>query len=193
MDKRGVPKAIYVDNGSNYSSKEFATICTRLGTVLIHTPVRDGAAKGKIERFFRTVRDEFLTRDLSRITTLRELNDLFTRWLELTYHERIHTTLGMKPIDRFGLDLTRIHRLTQSPYSTELFMLEDTRKVRTDNTFSFNSLRYEAPRDMRGKTITIRYLRHTGFAPTVYQDGVRLGDATLLDRVANDRRPDIEF
>lgn len=193
LDKRGVPKAVYVDNGSNYSSKEFATICTRLGTVLIHTPVRDGAAKGKIERFFRTVRDEFLTRDLSHITTLRELNDLFTRWLELTYHERIHTTLGMKPIDRFGLDLTRIRRLTQSPYSTELFMLEDTRKVRADNTFSFNSLRYEAPRDMRGKTITIRYLRHTGFAPTVYQDGVRLGDATLLDRVANDRRPDIEF
>jgi transposase InsO family protein len=51
--KRGVPKAVYVDNGSNYSSKEFAMICTRLATVLIHTPVRDGAAKGKIERFFR--------------------------------------------------------------------------------------------------------------------------------------------
>ena len=56
LHKRGVPKAVYVDNGSNYAAKEFATICVRLGTVLIHTPVRDGAAKGKIERFFRTSR-----------------------------------------------------------------------------------------------------------------------------------------
>jgi len=193
LDKRGVPKAVYVDNGSNYTSREFATICTRLGTVLIHTPVRDGAAKGKIERFFRTVRDEFLTRDLSHIRTLRDLNAAFTEWLELTYHERVHTTLGMKPIDRFGLDLNRVRYLTDSPYSTELFMLEDTRKVRSDNTFGFNSLRYEAPRDMRNKTITIRYLRHTGFPPAVYQDGVRLGDATLLDPVANDRRPSNDF
>ena len=193
LDKRGVPKAVYVDNGSNYASKEFATICTRLGTVLIHTPVRDGAAKGKIERFFRTVRDEFLTRDLSHIHTLRDLNAAFIEWLETIYHDRIHTTLGMKPIDRFGLDLDRVRRLSGSPYCAELFMLEDTRKVRIDNTFSFNSRRYEAPRDMRGKTITIRYQRHTGFPPAVYQDGDRLGDATLLDPVANDRRPNIEF
>ena len=193
LHKRGVPKAVYVDNGSNYAAKEFATICVRLGTVLIHTPVRDGAAKGKIERFFRTVRDEFLTRDLSHLHTLRDLNAAFIEWLELTYHNRVHTTLGMKPIDRFGLDLDRIRYLAGNPYSAELFMLEDTRKVRIDNTFSFNARRYEAPRDMRGKTITIRYHRHTGFPPAVYEDGVRLGDATLLDPVANDRRPNIEF
>jgi transposase InsO family protein len=189
LAKRGVPKAVYADNGSNYGSKEFATICARIGTVLIHAPVRDGAAKGKIERFFRTVRDEFLTHEISRIRTLRKLNEEFTKWLELTYHDRVHTTLGMKPIDRLGLDLPRIRRLADNPYSAELFMLEDTREVRADNTFSFNNMRYEPPRDLRRKTITIRYQRHTGFAPVVYQDGERLGDATLLDRVANDRRP----
>jgi len=157
------------------------------------TPPCATAAKGKIERFFRTVRDEFLTRDLSHIHTLRDLNAAFIEWLETTYHNRIHTTLGMKPIDRFGLDLDRIRYLAGNPYSTELFMLEDTRKVRIDNTFSFNARRYEAPRDMRNKTITIRYHRHTGFPPAVYEDGIRLGDATLLDPVANDRRPDIGF
>ncbi len=157
------------------------------------TPPCATAAKGKIERFFRTVRDEFLTRDLSHIHTLRDLNAAFIEWLETTYHNRIHTTLGMKPIDRFGLDLDRIRYLAGNPYSTELFMLEDTRKVRIDNTFSFNARRYEAPRDMRNKAITIRYHRHTGFPPAVYEDGIRLGDATLLDPVANDRRPDIGF
>ena len=108
---------MYVDNGSNYSSKEFSLICARLGTVLIHTPVRDGASKGKIERFFRTVRDQFLVRDLSQIRSLQQLNVEFTRWLEDTYHQRVHSTLGMKPIDRFGLDLARVRHLTENPFS----------------------------------------------------------------------------
>ncbi|MCX6864891.1 MAG: DDE-type integrase/transposase/recombinase [Verrucomicrobia bacterium] len=192
--KRGIPKAVYVDNGSNYSSKELIVICARLGTVLIHTPVRDGAAKGKIERFFRTVRDQFLVRDLSHVNSLEQLNKEFSCWVEDTYHRREHSTLGMKPIDRFGLDLGRVRHLATNAFSDELFLLESTRKVRVDNTFSFNNTRYEAPRDLRNTTITIRHHREgIGFAPVVYQDGARLGEAVPLDFVANDRRPDIEF
>lgn len=192
--KRGIPKAAYVDNGSNYSSKEFGLICARLGTVLIHTPVRDGASKGKIERFFRTVRDQFLVRDLSHIRHLRQLNDEFTQWVETTYHTREHSTLGMKPIDRFGLDLNLIRRIADNLYDSELFLLESTRKVRTDNTFSYDSIRFEAPRDLRNTTITIRHNRPgLGFPPVVYQNGQRLGEATKLDMIANDRRPNIEF
>ena len=192
--KRGIPRAIYVDNGSNYSSKELGLICTRLGTVLIHTPVRDGAAKGKIERFFRTVRDQFLVRDLSRLTSLQQLNSEFIRWLEDTYHTREHSTLGMKPIDRFGLDLARVRHLAADPFSAELFMVETTRQVRADNTFSFNAVRYESPCDLRHSTITLRHNRtdpDAAMAPVVYQDGLRLGHALRLDMVANDRRPGI--
>ena len=194
LDKRGIPKAVYVDNGSNYSSREFGLICARLGTVLIHTPVRDGAAKGKIERFFRTVRDQFLVRDLSRLESLRQLNSEFTRWVEDTYHLREHSTLGMKPLDRFGLDLARVRRLAVNPFNDELFLLESTRKVRADNTFSYNGTRYEAPRDLRDTTITIRHHRpDIHFPPVVYHDGERLGEAVKLDPVANDRRPGTEF
>lgn len=193
--KRGVPKAMYVDNGSNYSSAELATICTRLGTVLIHTPVRDGAAKGKIERFFRTVREQFLVRNLSAITSFCELNREFIRWVEDTYHTREHATLGMKPIDRFGLDLSRIRYLATSEYNAELFMVEDTRKVRADNTFLFNNVRYEAPRDLRGLTITLRHDRHRPAVPQpiVYHEGQRLGMAEALNFLANDRRPLNDF
>jgi transposase InsO family protein len=192
--KRGVPKAIYADNGSNYAAKEFAQICLRLGTILLHTPVRDGAAKGKIERFFRTVRDQFLIRDLSAISNLDELNDHFTRWVEDTYHMREHGTIGMKPIDRFGLDLHLTRYLQNSEFNQELFYLEATRKVRTDNTFSFQTIRYEAPRDLRNSTITIRYSRFQDHsAPIVYQDGQRLGTAAPVDFIANDRKPDLSF
>jgi hypothetical protein len=100
----------------------------------------------------------------------------------------------MKPIDRFGLDLSRVRYLAAGPFGSELFLLESTRKVRADNTFSYNATRYEAPRDMRNTTITIRHDRAgLGFPPVVYQEGVRLGEAVKLDMVANDRRPDIEF
>jgi putative transposase len=190
--KRGVPKAVYADNGSNYASKEFAQICTRLGSVLIHTPVRDGAAKGKIERFFRTVRDQYLCQNLDPIFCIEELNEHFTRWVEDTYHTREHSTLGMQPLDRFGLDLNRIRHLQHCDFNEELFFLETTRKVRTDNTFNFRKIRYEAPRDLRGKTITIRYSRfvtNTTDAPIGYFDGERLGHIIPVDFVHNDRKP----
>ena len=189
--KRGVPRAIYVDNGSNYASKEMSLACCRIGTVLIHTPVRDGAAKGKIERFFKTVRDRFLVRNLKDIT-LEELNDEFRTWVEENYHTRRHSTLDMKPIDRFGLDLERIQWLQQSIYNKEIFYAEKTRKMRADNTFQYNSVRYEAPRQLPMATITIRYDRYnTNQPPIVYYNDQRLGEATPLDLIDNDRKPNL--
>ena len=58
--KRGKPERLYFDNGSNYTAKEILQACVRLDIRLSHAPVRDGAAKGKIERFFRGFRDRFL-------------------------------------------------------------------------------------------------------------------------------------
>ena len=96
----------------------------------------------------------------------------------------------MKPIDRFGMDLNRVRYLTTSEYSAELFYLEATRSVRADNTFSYNSRRYEAPRDLRKKKISIRYNRaNPGEDPVIYSEGVRLGCAIPLDFLANDRKP----
>ena len=43
--KRGLCECVYVDHGSNYSSHELSLVCERIGAILCHTPVRDGAAK----------------------------------------------------------------------------------------------------------------------------------------------------
>lgn len=102
--KRGIPEQLYVDNGSIYCSLEITLICARIGCILRHTPLRDGSAKGKVERFFRRVREQFLSRSLD-LLTLEALNRQFTLWLEDEYNSSIHSSLGMKPIDRFGLDL----------------------------------------------------------------------------------------
>jgi transposase InsO family protein len=187
--KRGVPSSLYVDNGSIYSSKEILQICARVGCLLHHTPVRDGAAKGKIERFFRTVRDQFLARDLD-LSSLETLNRAFTHWAEEGYNAQTHSVLGMSPLDRFALDRSRIRYLPPNEANDELFFVEEERRVRADNTFSFKSLRFEAPRHLPDRTIQVRFQR---FRPTrrviVYYKGERMGEARPLDPIANDRKP----
>lgn len=186
--KRGIPQTLYVDNGSIYTSREINQICARLGIVLCHTPVRDGAAKGKIERFFRTVRDQFLLQKLD-LSSLETLNRQFHLWLESDYNAHVHGTLQMKPIDRFGLDLKRIRFLDPMAANDELFYLEETRAVRKDNTFSVGAIRYEAPRNLSRRQIEVRFNRASPNRIVVFYKGERMGEATRLDFLANDRPP----
>jgi hypothetical protein len=182
--KRGLPEQLLVDNGSIYCSQEITLICARVGCVLRHTAVRDAAAKGKIERFFRRVRDQFLIRNLD-LSSIQVLNQQFTQWVEQDYNATVHSTLGMKPIDRFGVDLLRIRFLRPSEDTDELFYAEATRTVKKDNTFSFQGQRYETPIDLRGKEIVVRYERRGKGAVIVYENQRRLGQARLLDAIAN--------
>jgi transposase InsO family protein len=184
--KRGVPEQLLVDNGSIYSSQEITLICARVGCILRHTSVRDAAAKGKIERFFRRVRDQFLVKKLD-LSSLETLNRQFTLWVENDYNAAAHDAIGMKPIDRFGIDLTRVRFLPPSEYNDELFYAEATRKVKKDNTFSFSGRRYETPVDLRDKEIQLRYdrRRQDTAAVVIYHKGQRQGAARLLDAVAN--------
>jgi transposase InsO family protein len=187
--KRGVPHALYVDNGSIYSSKEILQICARVGCLLHHTPVRDGAAKGKVERFFRTVRDQFLARDLD-LSSLETLNRQFTQWVEENYNAQVHSILGMSPLDRYALDRKWVRFLPPNEANDELFFVEEERHVRADNTFAFKSLRWEAPRHLPDRTIHIRFQRsQPASRVVVYYKGERMGEARLLDAVANDRKP----
>jgi transposase InsO family protein len=185
--KRGLPEQLLVDNGSIYSSQEITLICARVGCILRHTAVRDAAAKGKIERFFRRVRDQFLVRKLD-LSCLEALNRQFTHWVENDYNALPHDAIGMKPIDRFGIDLARVRFLAPSEHNDELFYAEATRKVKKDNTFSFAGRRYETPVDLRDKEIQLRHDRRrqdTSAVVVIYHKGQRLGAARLLDTVAN--------
>jgi transposase InsO family protein len=187
--KRGVPACLYVDNGSIYTSREIIQICARVGCLLAHAPVRDGAAKGKIERFFRTVRDQFLSLQLD-LSCLETLNRQFTHWVEEQYNAAPHSVLGMPPLDRFALDRNRVRFLPPNEANDELFFVEEDRQVRLDNTFSFQSVRFEAPRHLPERTIQVRFERK---APArrviVYYKGQRMGEARPLNAVANDRKP----
>lgn len=186
--KRGVPDTLYVDNGAIYTCAEINQICARVGTLLCHTPVRDGAAKGKIERFFRGVRDRFLIRELD-LSSLEALNRQFRDWVENEYHDTVHGTLQMKPRDRFALDTRRIRFLDPMDANDELFFFEEDRAVRKDNTFQLGGIRYEAPRDLSARTIQVRHRRGQPGRVIVFYKGERIGQALPLDFLANDRPP----
>jgi transposase InsO family protein len=188
--KRGVPEQIYADNGAIYACKELLLVCSRLAIILSHAPVRDGAAKGKIERFFRRVRESFLERNLD-LSSLEALNKAFTAWVEDEYNSQVHSTLQMRPIDRFGLDLKRIRFLPVCEANDEIFFIEEERLVRADNTFSLRNIRFEPPVELHGRQIRVRFDRKNFGANkvVVYYKDQRIGPARPVDFAANDRFP----
>ena len=111
LASRGRPAQIYVDNGACFIDAGLRRACAVLGIKLTHSQPGKPAGRGKIERFFRTVRDQFLveistdTSDPASAGTcvgsLAELNALFTAWVEQVYHQRVHTETGMAPLARF--------------------------------------------------------------------------------------------
>jgi putative transposase len=91
---RGVPESVYVDNGSAFVDSWLLRACATLGIKLTHSTPGRPQGRGKIERFFRTVRDQFLVElgdPAAEIADLAALNRLFTAWVETVYHPAIHS------------------------------------------------------------------------------------------------------
>ncbi len=131
--------------------------------------------------------------DASRVIThgeffsLKKLNGQFRVRVEEEYNAAVHGTLQMKPVDRFALDLKRIRFLEPMDFSEELFFFEQERCVRKDNTFQVRNIRYEAPRDLAGRKIQVRFNRANLTRIVVFYKNERMGEATELDFYANDR------
>ena len=157
----GLPKRIYCDNGPIFSTSHLQVACARLGIALIHSRPYDSPSRGKIERFFRTVRAKFLsTLPIDEINSLEQLNQRFERWLEKEYHKHLHTGIAQTPMERYIQDLnsnpTAIKRVAEEELD-RAFQVTIKRKVKNDATVSVNSNSYECPHRFIGKTVEIRF------------------------------------
>jgi len=104
LGSRGVPRSIYVDNGSAFVAAPLLRACAVLGIRLVHSRPGRPEGRGKIERFFRTVRDQFLVEIDARrdeVAGLVEMNRLFAAWVETAYHRRVHSETKTAPLERF--------------------------------------------------------------------------------------------
>jgi putative transposase len=185
--KRGQPERLYFDHGANYTSREILQACLRLNIHLSHAPVRDGAAKGKIERWFRGFRDRFLVLHAG-FDSLEQLNELTQAWVENRYNTQTQSSIQMTPLDRFNLDHSRLHYLTDDEFTEEVFFVEEDRKVSKVNVFSINNQKYECPVDLRNKTVQVRFDRERRERYIVYFKNQRMGEASLLNPCFNAQR-----
>jgi putative transposase len=151
--KRGLPRKLYVDNGPAFRSLHLEHITASLGIALIHSRPYKPQGRGKIERFFKTVREEFLVG--FRGKTLDELNMAFDLWLSDIYHARKHTATGQSPFERFTSNMAC---LRAAPVDLrEHFRKEARRIVAKDRTLTINGKLYEAPVALIGKRVEVLY------------------------------------
>ena len=191
--KRGVPVKLVVDNGAAYVAQTLQGICARLGIVLVHCRPYAPESKGKIERWHRTCRDQFLSEVEERhVLSLDDLNARLWAWLEQVYHRTPHDGLeGQTPLARYQQDLPKIRLLGPLAATLDTLFLHRVRRlVRKDGTVSYQGGRFEVPFELTGKTVCLRVDPHTETVVGVENDaGELIGRATPLDALANrDRR-----
>jgi putative transposase len=149
---RGVPAAILVDRGSAFVSSQLLRACAVLGVKLIHASPRAATTKGKIERFFRTVRDQFLV-EIDDGVELVELNRLFSAWLEVVYHRRMHSETEQTPLERF--DSAGAPRLPTPALLREAFLWSQERTVTKTATVSLHGNQYEVDAALIGRKVEL--------------------------------------
>ncbi|MDP2212198.1 MAG: DDE-type integrase/transposase/recombinase [Candidatus Aquicultor sp.] len=156
IEKRGLPKALYVDNGAVFISNQLDLICARLGIKRILSTPGEPAGRGKIERFFRHVRQRFLVEvEVEGVATLAELNRSFISWVEVDYHHRVHSETKQTPLERFTDSFTPHVPNPQTLY--QAFLWEEERGVTKTALVSLAGNRYEVDSHLVGRKVTLRF------------------------------------
>jgi transposase InsO family protein len=187
---RGVPVRLYIDNAKIYRSQQLARIAASLGTLIVHTPPYQPEGRGKIERYFRTLRDQFLTNlDPKQSLSLEALNDRLWTWIETVYHRAEHSALGSTPLLRWQRDIEHVRQLQPATDLRRLFFYRLDRLVRRDCTFLLHSRFYEAPPHLSGETVEVRFDPLDAAEVEIYFQGQSQGTARLVDPVINAQLP----
>ncbi len=185
--RRGIAQRLFVDNGSAFRSLHLSLVCAKLGITLIHARPYHPEAKGKIERWFRTVRMQFLPMlSKENLESLAAINRALWSYVEMEYHRSPHRILGETPLDRWARTGERVKYIEPGIDLNDLFLFEAKRKVQKDRTVSLNGMAYEIDASLVGETITLRYNpADQGKVIKVCHNGHFSHEAKLVDTYAN--------
>jgi transposase InsO family protein len=187
---RGIPIRLYIDNARMYQSPQLSRIAASLGTLIVHSRPYQPEGRGKIERFFRTVREQFLANlDSKQTLTLDQLNDRLWAWVENSYHCSEHSALGTTPLLRWQRDVDQVRQLPPASDLRSLFFHRLDRLVRRDSTFLLQRCAYEAPPHLAGKTIEVRFDPFDRSQVEIWFQGKLESAARLVDPVINGQLP----
>ena len=158
---RGVPEAIYVDNGSAFVDTWLLRACAKLGIKLTHSAPGRPQGRGKIERLFRTVRDQFLVEITGQddqpgrhlVADLATLNRLFAAWVEQVYHQAVHSETGQPPLQRWAAGGP--FPLPAPAQLAEAFLWEEHRQVTKTATVSLHGNTYQVDPALVGRRVEL--------------------------------------
>jgi len=153
----GAPLSIYVDNGKIFTSTWLQLACAQLNIRHQKTRPYNCEAKGKVERFNRTVESFLAELSLQKAQTLEELNCLFGAWLSEGYNNKSHSALnGKTPAEVFASDTAPL-RFHSIEAITNAFLHEAVRVVDKTGCFSLNGKLFDAGAEWMRKKITVRF------------------------------------
>ena len=175
--RAGRPRRVYVDRALIYQSPVFTRACAKLEIRHILGSKEHPEGRGKLERFHRTVDDEFLL-ELSRepVSTLEAMNQRHWAWLSEVYHNRVHSETKQTPVHRF----TQGDPLPEADpvLVRELFLWEDERTVDKTGCVRFAGRRYQCVPGLEHRRVKVRYHPHRLEALQIWIDRKRYPDAT---------------
>jgi putative transposase len=153
--RHGIPHRLYTDNGSAYNSRHLKIVCANLSMRQPHTPPGRPQGRSKVERFFRTVQEQFLNK--KRYKTFDEINTAFIEYLN-DYHHRIHGTLECSPMQkRLGVESV-CRQVPEVADIESLFRIGRRCRVYNDGTIRLHKKAYEVPGCLPGGRVTIHYM-----------------------------------
>ena len=184
LKKRSLPRKLYVDNSPTFRSHHLGHVTASLGIALVHSRPYQPEGRGKIERFFRTIRMQFLS-VMPEGLSLEELNRRLQEWLDKEYHCRLHSSTNETPLARY---LQHVHLLREAPKDLDDYFRKRTiRKVYKDRTVSLLGKLYEAPVELIGKTVTLFYHEDDPSRVEVFFSSTSYGMLLPLDLHVNCR------
>ena len=182
--KYGRPQMFNFDNGSSYKNKQMELLAARIGSVIHYDQPYTPTQKAKIERWFRTMKDQWMSSlDIRDFHSLDELRGNLSAYVR-KYNQTVHSSLGGKsPLDRFFSEPDRIRRLSDEDIENS-FLLEIERRVSSDSVIVIDQVEYEVDCRFAKQRIKLRYSPGLKDIFIVEADG-SLTPVRLLNKVDN--------
>ena len=187
IKKYGIPKQLYVDNGSPYKNEQISLITARLGIKLIHAKPYSPTGKGKIERSFRTIKDGWLNcSNWNEFKTLEDVKESFSTYLYKEYINKEHSETKITPNNKWHNEIKELRQIEEEKVE-EAFMHSRLSKVYNDSTIQINNEKYEVPYKYVGQKIEVRYYVNNPKEIIIYSDGKRCEKCKIVDTKSNSK------
>ena len=192
VKKYGVPKKLFVDNGKTYKNDQFNIICASLGLVLIHARPYSGASKGKIERFFHTMKETWMRGlNWNEIKSIDELNDLLNDFIA-NYNNSVHSSLkneldeNITPNSRWFKDSHLIKKLDNN-FIDIAFLHTAYPTIRSDAIANIKTHEFEVPMKYIGKKITVKFNPLNYDIAWIYENNKLIENIHLVNKIDNSK------